>query len=131
MELSGAIGVSGGSVEFGNLTPDRKALSHLGSPSGCAEPMSSRSKMRRDAAKGRQEPLGMPRRFEAFHRPFTLSGELMRVLGAVEFSTDVKCCDESGGRFMLVAERAMPWSAWRLLSWHARSARCVVGVCGG
>ena len=26
------------------------------------------------------------------------------------FSTDVKCCDESGGRFMLVAERAMPWT---------------------
>ena len=52
-------------------------------------------------------------------------------LGTNEFSTDVKCCDDSGGRFMLVAERAMPWSAWRLLSWHARSARCVVGVCGG
>jgi len=60
MEQSGAVGVSGGSVEFGNLTPDRKALSHLGSPSGCAEPMSSWSKMRRDAAKGRQELLGMP-----------------------------------------------------------------------
>jgi hypothetical protein len=73
----------------------------------------------------------MPDRFKAFHRPFTLSGALMRVLGSIEFSTDVKCCDESGGRFMLVAERAMPWSAWRLLSWHARSARCVVGVCGG
>ena len=25
----------------------------------------------------------MPRRFEAFHRPFALSGGLMRVLGAV------------------------------------------------
>ena len=71
------------------------------------------------------------RRGEAFHRPFAVPGRLMGVLGAVEFSTDVKCCDDSGGRFMLVAERAMPWSAWRLLSWHARSARCVVGVCGG
>ena len=73
----------------------------------------------------------MPGRGEPFHRPLALPGRLMRVLGPVEFSTDVKCCDESGGRFMLVAERAMPWSAWRLLSWHARSARCVVGVCGG
>ena len=63
--------------------------------------------------------------------PFPDPGRLMGVLGPVEFSTDVKCCDDSGGRFMLVAERAMPWSAWRLLSWHARSARCVVGVCGG
>ena len=83
MEQSGAVGVSGGSVEFANLTPDRKALSHLGSPSGCAEPMSSGSKMRRDAAKGRQELLGMPHRFKPFHRPFTLSGGLMRVLGAI------------------------------------------------
>jgi uncharacterized protein YbjT (DUF2867 family) len=64
-------------------------------------------------------------------REFALGEELMLELGVNEFSTDVKCCDDSGGRFMLVAERAMPWSAWRLLSWHARSARCVVGVCGG
>src|SRR4029079_8623459 len=84
-----------------------------------------------DAAEGGQEPLRLPRRGEAFHGAFADPGRLMGVLGAVEFSTDVKCCDESGGRFMLVAERAMPWSAWRLLSWHARSARCVVGVCGG
>jgi hypothetical protein len=33
MEQSGAVGVSGGSVGFGNLAPDRKALSHLDSPS--------------------------------------------------------------------------------------------------
>src|SRR6185295_8638976 len=84
-----------------------------------------------DAAERREEPLRLPGRSEPFHRPLALSCGLMGVLGAVEFSTDVKCCDESGGRFMLVAERAMPWSAWRLLSWHARSARCVVGVCGG
>src|SRR6185295_14380652 len=84
-----------------------------------------------DAAERREEPLRLPGRSEPFHRPLALAGGLMGVLGAVEFSTDVKCCDESGGRFMLVAERAMPWSAWRLLSWHARSARCVEGVCGG
>src|SRR5258708_38448843 len=120
--------ISGGSVGRGDLTPDREAVGHLGSPFGRAEQMPSRPEVCGDAAEGGQEPVRMPRRFEAFHRPFALSGGLMRVLGAVEFSTDVKCCDDSGGRFMLVAERAMPWSAWRLLSWHAR---CVVGVCGG
>jgi hypothetical protein len=53
----------------------------------------------------------VPDRPEAFHRPLALPGRLVRIPGAVEISTDVKCCDESGGRFMLVAERAMPWSA--------------------
>ena len=99
--------------------------------SAAAEQMPTGPEVRRDAAERRQEPLRLPGRREAFHRPFAVPGRLMGVLGAVEFSTDVKCCDDSGGRFMLVAERAMPWSAWRLLSWHARSARCVVGVCGG
>jgi hypothetical protein len=83
MERSGVGGISGGSVELGDLIPDREALGHFGSPSGRAEPMPSRPKMWRDAAKGRQEPLGMPHRFEAFHRPFALSGGLMRVLGPV------------------------------------------------
>jgi len=75
--------ISGGSVEPGNLTPDREALIYFGSPLGRAEPMPSWSKVRRDATEGRQEPLGMPRRFKAFHRPFPLSGGLMRVLGAI------------------------------------------------
>ena len=73
----------GGSVERGNLTPDREAVGHFGSPSGRAEQMPSRSKVCRDAAEGGQEPLGMPRRFKAFHRPFTLSGGLMRVLSSI------------------------------------------------
>ena len=93
--------------------------------------MTTGPKVLSDAAERKQEPLGLSRRGEAFHHPFPDPGRLMGVLGAVELSTDVKCCDDSGGWFMLVAERAMPWSAWRLLSWHARSARCVVGVCGG
>ena len=42
----------------------------------------------------------MPHRCRAFHRPFALSVGRSRVLGAIEFSTDVKCCDESDGRFM-------------------------------
>jgi hypothetical protein len=131
MDQRGVIGISGCSVELGDLIPDGEAFGHFGSPFGRGEQMPSWPKVCRDAAEGGQEPLGMAHRFEAFHRSFALSGGLMRVLGTVEFSTDVKCCDESGGRFMLVAERAMPWSVWRLLSWHARSARCVVGVCGG
>ena len=60
MDQRWVIDISGGSVELGNLTPDRETFSHLGSPSGRAEPMPSRSKACRDAAKGRQEPLSMP-----------------------------------------------------------------------
>jgi hypothetical protein len=43
-----------------------------------------------DMTKRIQEPLGLPRRGEAFHHPFADPGRLMRVLGPVEFSTDVK-----------------------------------------
>jgi Domain of unknown function (DUF4331) len=75
--------ISGGSVGRGDLTPDREAVGHLGSPLGRAEQIPSRPEVCGDAAEGGQEPLGMPRRFEAFHRPFALSGGLMRVLGAV------------------------------------------------
>ena len=83
MDQRWGVGISGGSVERGNLTPDREALIYFGSPLGRAEPMPSWSKVRGDGAKGRQEPLGMPHRFKAFHRPFALSGGLMRVLGAI------------------------------------------------
>ena len=121
----------GGRGNPGDLVPDGEAVGHLVAPSGGRQQMPPRTEMWRDAAERGQEPLRMPGRGEPFHRPLALPGRLMRVLGPVEFSTDVKCCDDSGGRFMLGAERAMPWSAWRLLSWHARSARCVVGVCGG
>ena len=75
--------ISGGNVGRGDLTPDREAVCHLGSPFGRAEQMPSRPEVCGDAAEGGQEPLRMPRRFEAFHRPFALSGGLMRVLGAV------------------------------------------------
>jgi len=46
----GALVFSGGSVERGNLTPDREALIYFGSPLGRAEPMPSWSKVRGDAA---------------------------------------------------------------------------------
>ena len=75
--------ISGGSVGRGDLTPDREAVGHLGSPLGRAEQMPSRPQVCGDTAEGGQEPLRMPRRFEAFHRPFASSGALMRVLGAV------------------------------------------------
>jgi putative phosphoesterase len=60
MDQCWGVGVSGGSVERSSLTPDREALIYFGSPLGRAEPMPSWSKVRGDAAKGRQEPLGMP-----------------------------------------------------------------------
>ena len=83
MEQFLVVHMSGGSVERGDLTPDREAVGHLGSPLGRAELMPSRPKVCGDAAEGGQESLGMPQRFEAFHRPFALSGGLMRVLGAI------------------------------------------------
>ena len=83
MDQLWGVDISGGSVERGNLNPDREAFGDLRSPSGRAEQMPSRPEVCGDAAEGRQEPLRMPRRFEAFHRPFALSGGLMRVPGAV------------------------------------------------
>jgi hypothetical protein len=53
MDRRWGVGISGGSVERGNLTPGREALIYFGSPLGRAEPMPSWSKVRGDAAKGR------------------------------------------------------------------------------
>ena len=44
MDQLWGVGISGGSVERGNLTPDREALIYFGSPLGRAEPMPSWSK---------------------------------------------------------------------------------------
>jgi hypothetical protein len=82
MDQRWAVDISGGSVECGDLMPDREALSHFGSPFGRAEPVPSRSKVRGDPTEGRQEPLGMPRRFDALHRP-PPSGGLRRILGPI------------------------------------------------
>jgi hypothetical protein len=46
-------------------------------------PVSLGPKVRRDAAERGQEPLRVPDRREAFHRPLALPGRLVRVLGAV------------------------------------------------
>src|SRR6201987_1514846 len=83
MDQLWVVGISGGSVGRGNLTPDREAFGDLGSPSGRAEQMPSGPKMCGDATECGQEPLGMAHRFKAFPRPFTLSGGLMRVLGSI------------------------------------------------
>jgi hypothetical protein len=46
------VGISGGTVEFGNLIADREAFGHFGSPSGRAEPMASGPKVCGDPAEG-------------------------------------------------------------------------------
>src|SRR5262245_28680355 len=76
--------ISGGSVGRGELTPDREAVGHLGSPFGRAEQRPPRPKVCRDAAEGGQEPMRMPQRCKAFHHPSALSGALNRVLGTVQ-----------------------------------------------
>jgi hypothetical protein len=58
--------MSGGSVERGDVTPDREAVGHLGSPLGRAEQMPSRPEVCADAAEGGQERLRMPRRLKRF-----------------------------------------------------------------
>jgi hypothetical protein len=73
-----------------DLVPDCETVGHLGSPFGRADQMTTGPKVLSDAGERKQEPLGLPRRGEAFHHPFPDSGRLMGVLGPVEFSTDVK-----------------------------------------
>jgi hypothetical protein len=52
-DASRVVDISGGSVELGNLTPDREAVSHFGSPSSRAEQMPSGPKMCGDATEGK------------------------------------------------------------------------------
>jgi hypothetical protein len=74
----------------GDFVPDFEAIGHLASPLGCAHQMAAGTKVLSEVAERRQEPLGLPRRGEAFHHPFPDPGRLMGVLCPVEFSTDVK-----------------------------------------
>jgi|GEM_PF-5208175 len=83
MEHRWVVHISGGSFGGGDLTPDREAVNHLGSPFGRAEQMPSRPKVCTDVAEGGQEPLRMPQRFKTFHRPFALPGGLMRILASI------------------------------------------------
>src|SRR6476660_3198206 len=54
-----------------DLVPDRETVGHLGSPFGRADQMTT------DAAERTQEPLGLPRRGDAFPHPFPDPGRLM------------------------------------------------------
>ncbi len=67
----------------GDLVLDREAVGHHLSVVGRRQQMPTGPKVRRDAAQRGQEPLRVPDRLEAFHRPLALPGRLVRVLGAV------------------------------------------------
>src|SRR6478735_2240890 len=54
------VDISGGSVERGNLTPDREAIGHHLSVVGRRQQVPTDPEMWRNAAERRQEPLGMP-----------------------------------------------------------------------
>ena len=58
-----------------------KAVGHLGSPFGRADQMTTGPKVLSAAAERQQEPLGLPRRGEAFHHRFPDPGRLRGVLG--------------------------------------------------
>jgi hypothetical protein len=71
MKQRWVVHISGGSVERGDLTPDREAVNHLGSPLGRAKQMPSRPKVCGDAAEGGQESLRVPQRFKTPTKPVT------------------------------------------------------------
>ena len=52
MDQHGVIGISGGSVELGDLIPDGEAFGYFGPPSARAEPVPSWPKVCRDGAEG-------------------------------------------------------------------------------
>jgi len=67
----------------GDLVPDREAVGHHRSLVGRRQQVPTGPKVRPDAAQRGQQPLRVPDRREAFHRPLALPGRLVRVLGAV------------------------------------------------
>ena len=60
MDQLWGVDISGGSVERGNLTPDREAIGHHLSVVGRRQQVPTDPEMWRNAAERRQEPLGMP-----------------------------------------------------------------------
>ena len=70
-------------VAPGDLVPDGEAVGHLVAVVGRRQQVPTGPEVRRDAAERGQEPLRVPGRGEAFHRPLALPGRLMRVLGPV------------------------------------------------
>jgi len=59
MDQLWGVDISGGSVERGNLTPDREAIGHHLSVVGRRQQVPTDPEMWRNAAERRQEPLGM------------------------------------------------------------------------
>ena len=85
----------GGRGHPSDLGPDREAVGHHLSVVGRRQQVPTGPKVRRDAAARRQEPLCMPHRGEAFHRPLPGTDGLMGVLGPVEFRYfDRRCCTD-------------------------------------
>jgi hypothetical protein len=68
----------------GDLVLDREAVGHHLSVVGRRQQVPTGPKVRRDATERGQEPLRVPERLEAFHRPLAVPGRLVRVLGAVQ-----------------------------------------------
>jgi hypothetical protein len=68
----------------GDLVADREAVGHHLSVVGHRPQVPTGPKVRRDAAERGQEPVRVPDRREAFHRPLALPGRPVRVLGAVQ-----------------------------------------------
>ena len=60
MDQLWGVDISGGSVERGNLTPDREAIGHHLSVVGRRQQVPTDPEMWRNAAERRHEPLGMP-----------------------------------------------------------------------
>src|SRR6185312_10143800 len=60
MDQLWGVDISGGSVERGNLIPDREAIGHHLSVVGRRQQVPTDPEMWRNAAERRQEPLGMP-----------------------------------------------------------------------
>ena len=69
----------------GDLVPDREAIGHHLSVVGRRQQVPTGPKVRRDAAERGQEPLRVPDRLEAFHRPLALPGRLVKVLSMNEY----------------------------------------------
>ena len=67
----------------GDLVADREAVGHHLSVVGRRQQVPTGPKVRPDAAERGQEPLPVPDRRDALHRPLAVPGRLMTILGAV------------------------------------------------
>jgi hypothetical protein len=63
-----------------DLSPSLESSPQFLLVSGRGKPMSTRTEVLGDGTIGREETLGLARRFEPLHAPFPLAGGLMRLL---------------------------------------------------